>query len=233
MRKFRLLSLLLLATSFIFVNCTKEGPEGPVGATGAQGPVGNTGATGAAGAQGPTGVIGPVGPQGPQGPVGSANVIYSAWFQLNLTSATPFDTTVHLKGFVTRAYLAAPSLTQAILDNGIVLSYFRITDPTVATYPLPYNFSFGGPGAPNSYEMSSISTVGKLIFICANTSNNTTVLTLNGRSFRYVIIPGAVAGGRGAGPIEKMGIINGQTYTESQLKTMSYSQISTLLGLQP
>ena len=52
MRKFRLLSLLFLAASFVFVSCTKEGPEGPAGAAGAQGPAGSAGAPGAPGAPG-------------------------------------------------------------------------------------------------------------------------------------------------------------------------------------
>ena len=64
----------LLASAFIFVNCTKEGPEGPAGATGAQGPAGATGAAGAAGAAGATG---PAGATGVAGPAGTANVIYS------------------------------------------------------------------------------------------------------------------------------------------------------------
>jgi ABC-type amino acid transport substrate-binding protein len=76
MRKFKSLSLLLLASAFILVNCTKEGPEGPAGATGAQGPAGATGGAGAAGA---TGATGPAGATGVAGPAGSANVIYSAW----------------------------------------------------------------------------------------------------------------------------------------------------------
>ena len=88
MRKLTSLSLLLLAISFIVVNCTKEGPQGPAGATGAQGPGGATGATGS--------LVVPVLlarkallVQGPQGPAGTANVIYSNWF----TIANWIDTT--------------------------------------------------------------------------------------------------------------------------------------------
>ena len=45
---------------------------------------------------------------------------------------------------------------------------------------------------------------------------------------RYIIIPGGVGGGRMA---EKAAQINGQVYTESQLKAMSYAQICSLLRI--
>lgn len=59
MRKSSLLSCFLIASTFILINCTKEGPEGPAGP---QGPQGNAG------------VQGPAGPQGPIGISGNANV---------------------------------------------------------------------------------------------------------------------------------------------------------------
>ena len=49
--------------------------------------------------------------------------------------------------------------------------------------------------------------------------------------FRYVLIPGAVAGGRGTTGIEKSATIKGNLYTESQLKEMSYSQLCSLLNI--
>jgi hypothetical protein len=47
--------------------------------------------------------------------------------------------------------------------------------------------------------------------------------------YRYIVIPGGIAG-RGT---EKAAQIKGQVYTESQLKNMSYSQVCTLLNIQP
>src|SRR6476620_8000639 len=116
MRKFRLLSLLLLALTFILVNCTKEGPEGPVGATGPQGPAGSNGTPGATGPTGPAGPTGPVGPQGPQGLPGTANVIYSSWF--NFAPTDWADSSMVNLGTAKRAIKTAPSATQGVLDNG-------------------------------------------------------------------------------------------------------------------
>ena len=105
MRKFRHLSSFLLAITFIVVNCTKEGPQGPAGAIGA------------------TGGTGPTGPVGPQGPAGTANVTYSAWYSGTWkTLAIPGPD----NGFSIDTFIrAAPSVTQTIMDNGVVLGYMR------------------------------------------------------------------------------------------------------------
>ena len=200
MRKFRLLSLLFLAITFIAVSCTKEGPEGPAGATGPQGPTGANGANGPAGPTGPTGPqgpTGPVGPQGPAGPAGTANVIYSSWFPILGTDWTG-------SGTANQSYtLTAPGVTQAIRDNGVVLVYVTTFD-----FYLP-------------------ATVGQILLRAYRPSSAFTLITIN---VRYVIIPGGVAGGRTIG---KAAEINGQVYTESQLKAMSYQQVCSLLKIQP
>jgi hypothetical protein len=49
--------------------------------------------------------------------------------------------------------------------------------------------------------------------------------------FRYVIIPGAVAGGRSSNRGEKVAELKGQLYSESQLKNMSYAQVCSLLNI--
>ncbi|HWR33084.1 MAG TPA: hypothetical protein VN451_06145, partial [Chitinophagaceae bacterium] len=146
MRKFRLLSLLALAITFIAVSCTKEGPEGPAGATGTQGP---TGATGATGATGPTGPQGPAGPTGPQGPPGSANVIYSSWaFEPGNWGS---DTTMlSLNGGIAKRFIvAAPSLSQTILDQGVILAYMKGGVTSANPVGLPVNFSQPNP-IPNN-----------------------------------------------------------------------------------
>src|SRR5258705_7467572 len=92
MRKYRLLSLLIISITFLIVDCTKEGPQGAQGPTGAQGPLGPVGPQGLVGPAGPQGIQGPLGAQGPQGPqgaqgpqgpAGTANVIYSTWATLS------------------------------------------------------------------------------------------------------------------------------------------------------
>jgi hypothetical protein len=230
MRKLKLLSLLALAITFIAISCTKEGPEGPSGATGPQGPAGANGTNGATGATGPQGPQGPVGPQGPTGPAGTANVIYSAW--LTDVSTDWVDTSMALYGtLVRRRNVVAPGVTQAIIDQGVVLGYARGTaiGANNAPIPLPFNFFFSSV----SQQFSILPALGRVIFLLNNPATGVAVPTglFWGGSIRYVIIPGGVAGGRGANG-EKVADIKGQLYTESQLKNMSYAQVCNLLNIQ-
>lgn len=223
MRKFTSLSLLLLAISFIVVNCTKEGPEGPAGATGPQGPAGATGATGATGTTGATGPQGPVGPAGPQGPAGTANVIYSAWTSFPLANWT--DSTLFTIGLCKKVYMNAPSLTTSIMNSGVILVYIHyIGAPPIGPNLLPFfanssNIMFGYVPTPNRMVLYNTNITG------------TGGVTVDPQiEFRYVLIPGVVSGGRGANS-EIIAEINGHTYTETELKTMSYAEICSLLHL--
>ena len=215
MRKFRLLSLLLVSIAFIAVNCTKEGPEGPAGAQGAQGPAGLPGAAGAQGAQGVAGPTGPAGATGATGPAGTANVIYSTW--VTAASLTSLDTTHIDYGGIKRFIRTAPGVTASIIDNGIVLSYWRVT-PAVPPTSIPFTFDQTG-----TYYMGFWLAAGKIFYFTKifGTANG---WTPNGAGeWRYVIIPGGVAGGRGTGPY--MG------YTEQQLKNMSYSEVCSTFNI--
>ncbi len=215
MRKLRLLFLSLLAITFISVSCTKEGPEGPVGAQGAQGPPGSPGAAGAAGAAGAT---------GPQGPPGTANVIYSGWMASPTTfgAAGWFDTTITTIGTVSRANFPAPSMSQAILDQGLTLVYHTFAaSPALPAgganaQALPYNVGIGGG---NFVEVNYRPAVGRVIVFLHNVLPGTGGFGfLAGHYFRYIIIPGGVPGGRIAtGPAAG--------YTVDQLKAMSYDQV--------
>ncbi len=224
MRKFRLLSLLALAIAFIAVSCTKEGPEGPAGATGPQGPVGANGATGPTGPLGPTGPAGPTGPTGPQGPPGTANVIYSSWLTVALSSPV-IDSSFADFGLCKRWYRSAPSVTTAILDNGLVLSYWRVSSVIYST--LPYQFPVG----PSTYYLGALPVStngatpgGKIIFFTsifgagAGWAPNTSAET------RYVVIPGVVGGGRSAG-------VGGTNYTPDQVRAMSYEQVCQVFNI--
>lgn len=199
MRKFRLLTLLLLASTFIFVNCTKEGPEGPAGATGPQGPAGNTGATGAA---------------------GSANVIYSAWHTLpnswRDSSVTGSNMKVNHETVV--------SVTSQILANGVVLGYFRIPAAGSQPLPLPYTNVVGTWGF--------IPDAGKIFYTLFVAGNPAPPLPTPSATneYRWIVIPGGVLGGR-SGNTEKVAEIEGQLYTETQLKEMSYNEICGLLKI--
>lgn len=210
MRKYRLLSLLLVALTFVIVNCTKEGPQGPAGPTGPQGAPGLTG---------PTGATGPTGPAGPQGPAGTANVIYSPWFTLGSWA----DTALAFNAIASRAIRNAPGITQSILDQGVILSYTN----NGGIYQLPWNFA--NPFTANqTLQIGFVAAVGKLIYYITNTTTGSASGISYLAQLRYVIIPGGVAGGRTAQHTVE---INGQVYTESQLKAMPYSQVCTLLNI--
>ena len=225
MRKFRLLSLFALAITFLAVSCTKEGPEGPAGATGPQGPTGANGATGATGATGPQG---PAGPTGPQGPPGSANVIYSSWATvaaLVTANGAIIDSAFTDFGTCKRWIRIAPSLTQGILDNGVVLSYWRVGAPPSQIYStLPYQFPFGA----QTYFLGALPTVqsgvGKIFYFTSIFGTNTGWSPNTGAEQRYVIIPGTIAGGRGTG-------VGGTNYTAEQIRAMSYEQVCQVFNI--
>jgi hypothetical protein len=149
---------------------------------------------------------------------------------LTTTFTTP-DTSIGIQGVVSRHYRLAPGITQSILDNGVVLSYLSQGTPpsTTGIFPLPYLFPH--PSGPNqTLQFSYLPVIGKICYYVSNLTtgiNNTVGITAD---TRYVIIPGGVAGGRGVNS-EKIVDIKGQTYTESQLKNMSYQQVCSLLNI--
>jgi hypothetical protein len=206
MRKLRLLSLSSLALAFIFVSCTKEGPEGPVGASGAQGPAGLPGATG---------------PAGPAGP----GVTYSAWF---LTGAgweepDPSDPD-DFHGEVFQFNRAAPSVTQAVIDQGIVLAYMK-GDPNLV--PPASNSAFllpttVGPGFGFIDLYDFALTPGNIRFLYKSdfawAAEDLAVI-----SFRYITVPGTTAG--------KNAIPTYGGYTAQQLKAMPYEEVAALFSI--
>jgi hypothetical protein len=212
MRKFRLFSLLFLAISFIVISCTKEGPEGPAGATGAQGP---TGATGPAGGTGPAGPTGPAGSTGATGATGTANVIYSAWAAQGSWADTTFPGVG--SGTLSRSLRTAPGITQAILDQGVVLTYWQFPATTVQALPV---LTVGA----SPLQLNAALAVGKVIFYISSLINGSASGLSAGGLFRYVIIPGGVAGGRSSG-------VGGTNYTAAQVRAMSYSEVCTLFNI--
>ena len=141
MRKLTFAFASLFIGAVLFVSC--KGDSGPVGPQGTQGPQGATGATGPMGPSGPvgaTGATGPQGPVGPQGPAGSlANVIYSSWQTIGNWADTAglYAGGVNTTGAAgRRGFIATASVTQAIVDQGIVVSYFKQT-AAAATSSIP------------------------------------------------------------------------------------------------
>jgi hypothetical protein len=212
MRKLRHLSLFIFSITLIAVSCTKEGPEGPVGATGPQGPAGTTGAAGTAGSAGAAGAT---------GPIGIANVIYSAWLAAPSTTGAAgwFDTSITTVGPVSRANFPAPSLSQTVLDQGMTLMFHTSAAAPPATgtanvQPLPFSLNAG----TNIVEVNFRPAVSRVIVYLKLLTTTGSVSLVAGNYFRYVIVPGGVAGGRmSSGPAAG--------YTIEQLRAMSYEEV--------
>jgi hypothetical protein len=185
--------LLLICIAITLFSCSKEGPAGPAGATGA------------------TGAQGPQGPQGSQGNTGTANVIYSAWF--NPTAWTNNSTP---NGYFNKA---ASGVTQAIIDQGIVLAFVQFADETTGARPLPA-VTFSGQVIWHFY----ITGVGNIRFTVNATNGTTNIAAGTTMKYRYVIIPGGIAGNR-------MASANGITYTAEDLKNMSYEEVAALFNI--
>ncbi|WP_460948499.1 hypothetical protein [Spirosoma daeguense] len=103
------------------VSC--KGPEGPQGPAGPAGPAGATGATGATG---PAGASGVAGATGPAGATGNANVVYTAWKTVDLSSSyyrTPDNKEFYIGNDNSTANA---TLTKDVLDKSVVYIYFKI-----------------------------------------------------------------------------------------------------------
>jgi len=195
------MQLLILAIATITFSCSKEGPAG------ATGPAGQAGLTG------------PSGPTGPPGPAGTANVIYSAWATSpNAIRDSTIDQTLY-----NLTHISAPSLSQAILDNGVIQVYFRIS--TIGPYQLPYT-SYAG-GRPNVIQF--LAKLNRIFLLRNNLDINVETGHIHLSSaleYRYVLIPGVVSGGRvTSGPASG--------YSRSELMAMSYEQITALFNIPP
>ncbi|WP_147314059.1 hypothetical protein [Deminuibacter soli] len=135
------------------------------------------------------------GTEGPKGDTGTANVIHSPWITLNMSLIR--SDSVYFQS------ISAPGITQSILDSGVVLTYLTFTGSDGTQSVVNANTYFGQVGLkPGTIELLSF-------------------YNYTGLKFRYVIIPGSVAGGRSTSLLNR--------YTRAQLENMPYSDIITLL----
>lgn len=207
MRKLNLFTTALsLATLLMFASCTKEGPEGPQGAAGPQGAPGNPGTPGA-------GVT-----------------TYSAWFTTTAANWVDIENTPPYWAIYSYDK-AAPGVTTAIMTSGIVLSYMKdwtyfddatssaLKSASVVQLPFMADLNFA------DYYDFVIPAAGTIKYLYKS-SAPWTAAAIAGTSFRYVLIPGSVAGGRG---------INGVTtyagYTAEELKAMPYDKVIKLFNI--
>ncbi len=193
-------SLAIITASTIFLTACK-GDTGPAGTAGPAGPTGATGAT------------------GPAGATGTANVIYSSWATVG-SLGTIIDSGFADFGTCKRWIRPAPGITAAVLDNGVILSYWKVS--AVIYTALPYQF----PSGTQTYFLGSVTAVGKITYFTSifGASPAAGWTPNSGAELRYILIPGGVAGGR---------FTNGAAagYTVAQIKSMSYEQVITLFNI--
>jgi hypothetical protein len=144
---------------------------------------------------------GSTGPAGPAGPAGPDSVIYSAWTPLALTYVakdTLFEQTIN-----------APSITKAILDSGVVLSYVNFQDTSGTYHVIP---------------TAGLVTIGIFEDFAVGQINIQSVRDYSTLPYRYVVIPGSKKAGNSAATQKVKG------YTIQELKAMPYEQVQQVLG---
>lgn len=171
-RKFNLSPLtclsLILSVSMLFTSCQK-GDTGPIG---------------------PTGAAGSTGPQGPQGDTGTANVIYSDWFQ---PASYVKDTIFGTWGFYYNK--AATAITAGVLDSGTVITFGKLDGYVTSIWPtnqveaLPIVITYMDGSSANIDTWSALLTTGNLR-IQLQSSLNAYGSISTAHQFRYVVIPG-------------------------------------------
>ena len=181
----------LACLALIFAGCSKTGPAGPAGAQGSQGS---------------TGAAGPAGPQGSQGPEGNANVRVDtftltnaqwAWNSQYSLETAPGSYTEY---FTRYHDVTLASITQGIIDSGMVLAYF-VPNPLVNTNnwtPLPFQFLDGSQNF--FYDVVFQVSVGKVelgyFFQQINAAASLPTLstyTIPSYTFKLVVISGSLA----------------------------------------
>src|SRR6185295_18719174 len=161
---------LLLGMTLLFAAC-KKGDTGPAG------PAGTPGTPGAAGS---------AGPQGPKGDTGTANVIYSQWFDANYLPDTATNgTTLDTLGFFFDTTTIS-KLDSAMLANGEIKVYVNLgSSANQIVVPLPYWDPYNGLSINPSFSLNEI-------FIYADADVSTFTSTLDGLKHlqhRYILVP--------------------------------------------
>ncbi len=144
---------------------------------------------------------GSTGPAGPAGPAGPDSVVYSPWTPLAL-KYVPADT-------LFEQIISAPSITKAILDSGVILSYVNFQD-TSGVYHVVPTAGLTGIGIFEDFAVGQI--------------NIESIRDYSTLPYRYVTIPGSKKAGNSAATQKVKG------YTIEELKAMPYEQVQLILG---
>ena len=144
---------------------------------------------------------GSTGPAGPAGPAGPDSVVYSPW--------TPLALTYVAKDTLFEQIINAPSITKAILDSGVILSYVNFLEQN-GTYHLIPTAGLTGIGIFEDFAVGQI--------------NIESIKDYSTLPYRYVTIPGSLKTGNSASAQKVKG------YTIEELKAMPYEQVQLILG---
>lgn len=153
---------------------------------------------------------GDTGPTGPTGATGSANVIYSDWYSPATWNAET------LYGISQRTYtITATSLTQEIIDRGVVQVYMRFAGLNPAIVQLPFTANDVG----YSFYLRAAAGSIKVSYYSPAALTTTPPIIPSANQIRYVLIPGgALAASMQADGLPYEREIAG-------LKSMSYSEV--------
>lgn len=144
-----------------------------------------------------TGDTGPAGPAGPDSVYSSHWIVLAPEGYLDGNSDSAWDQTI-----------AAASITKAILDSGMILSYVNIGDPSKGEYFVKDVSSLSNV----LYEDFSVGSLYLQAFS-----------DFSGLPFRYVTIPGKLLSGNGAQKKYK-------GYTIQELKSMGYDKVQQVVA---
>jgi hypothetical protein len=191
--------LLCIFFSIVISSCSK-GPAGAPGSTGAPGNI------------------------GPKGDTGTANVIYSPWFEPSTYTKDTIFGTYHFY-----YNQVAPEITQGTLDTSLVITFGKLDGYTSIIWPtdqvaaLPIVVTYVEGATTYTDTWSALLTPGNLQIDMVDNGNLYNGIS-NAHLFRYIIIPGAVAAARPA---------YGSSSTSSQVdySKMSYEQICSTFDI--
>ncbi|MBN1144326.1 MAG: collagen-like protein [Bacteroidales bacterium] len=164
MRKSLFLFALPMLALALLIGC--EGDEGPAGPKGDKGDQGDQGT------------------QGVQGETGTANVIYSDW--ITPLEGSWRDTTI-MGSPLKINHLNVPLLTQAILDQGVIICYSKSPDGK-NIMNLPYDINSGAVAVTVNFRPF----LQRIIFYNAKQDGTGGLAMSDDLSWRYVLIPGGV-----------------------------------------
>jgi hypothetical protein len=195
MKKLRFLSLALISASMVFLLTACPSPQN-----------GEVGPAGPAGPAGPQGVAGPQGATGPAGPTGTANVIYSDWYGPTFNGGTAWVGTTNGGRLVNSFVKTANAVTNSILNQGVILVYARLGAygttyglSSEATVLLPITGTATRSSVVQTESWYAETLTGRIDINFQNSANYWSASSMStGYRFRYVVIPGGVAGGRKA-----------------------------------